>query len=373
MHNRPSLSTLLRRAVAAAALLGFASTARAQSALGLGEDATTPAGGTLRTRISQEWTRYDRTFFGGDTTYLSNFRIRDARLDLELGLADRLSVGAVLPIVATKAITTRSSLHDGAAVADSVLTSDHSGLGDVAVHAKLVWLRPFADARARTQPSGVHVRSAISGVVSFGTAVPDDPRDFFDLPTGETTRTIEGRSETDLLFGSSFWMSLVGRYSHALSEQVLVRVTPENDAFSTVFDPIEATRQRGNILELEATPRLGLGRYFSIGAQYRYLRKQSDRFTGTADTMLNGAPVHLDAAVLDTGTAYTEHRVTMGVVYSTEAAYMNGHARWPLEISYEHSEVVSISGGRPKSNRDFVMLRWYTRLWGADPRVRRGR
>ena len=121
----------------------------------------------------------------------------------------------------------------------------------------------------------------------------------------------------------------------------------------------------------EATPRLVLGKYFLVGAQYLYRREFADRYSGTglaADTLGNlltdagGNPITLNASALDVGTAQREQRLTFGFVYSTVAPHAARKARYPFEVSYQHSLSLS-ARGLPKISQDAIRLRAYVRLW----------
>ncbi|MDQ2767688.1 MAG: hypothetical protein M3Y30_11080, partial [Gemmatimonadota bacterium] len=74
----------------------------------------------------------------------------------------------------------------------------------------------------------------------------------------------------------------------------------------------------------------------------------------------------LDASTLDAGTELTEHRVGFGVVYSAVDAYTRNQSRLPMEVTFEHTKVVKVSGDRPKDSRWTFSVRIFKRLWGAE-------
>jgi hypothetical protein len=76
--------------------------------------------------------------------------------------------------------------------------------------------------------------------------------------------------------------------------------------------------------------------------------------------------VTLDASTLNTGTELTEHRVGFGVVYSAVDAYTRNRSRIPMEVTFEHYKIVSVSGGRPKDSQTMISVRFFRRLWGAE-------
>jgi hypothetical protein len=93
------------------------------------------------------------------------------------------------------------------------------------------------------------------------------------------------------------------------------------------------------------TPRYLPNDEFSISAQYRYRSKGADRYDGTFQVnSADGTPLSLDAATLGAGTEQTEHRLGFAVTYSTVHGYARRTARWPLEISFLHTQVMSGKG-----------------------------
>jgi hypothetical protein len=212
----------------------------------------------------------------------------------------------------------------------------------------------------------VHLRSAIVGGALLGTGVQSDPTDPFSTGTSNRARALLVRSATDLTVGSHFFASFIGRYEKPLSDNVLVAVHPGSNPFASDAVPFFAQRKLGNSYEIEATPRYQLGRYFAVGFTYRYHHGAQDSYTGTATTMVGDAPVTLDASTLNAGTELTEHRVGFGVVYSAVDAYTRNRSRIPVEVTFEHYNVVSVSGNRPKDSQTMLSVRFFRRLWGAE-------
>ena len=127
------------------------------------------------------------------------------------------------------------------------------------------------DSRRASHPrSGVHVRSALVGGALLGTGVMGDPTDPFSVGTSDRAKAFVARSATDLTVGSHFFASFVARYVKPTSDNVLVAVHPGTNPFSNDAVSFIAQRKLGTTREFEFTPRYQLGRYFAIGAQYRY-------------------------------------------------------------------------------------------------------
>jgi hypothetical protein len=345
-----------------------------QAVLGFGEDATSPPRGVIRAEISNTWLRYrDRRFgIGGEEVSLPSL-VRPTVANIEVGVVDWLSLALLVPLVYTRVdATTFLTGSDGVRRAIAFSTYDNDGLGDIELRGKLVWLSTLSE-RERYTPRGFQMRSALTAIARLGTGEHNDPRNPFDIGTGDGQTDVELRSQSDFIAGKRYWMSVVGRYARQLSSRQLVRVTPpDSNPFSLGFQPFSATQKLGDYYELEATPRLVLGKYFLVGAQYLYRHKSTDRYSGTglaADTLGNlltdagGSPITLDASALEAGTAQREQRLSFGFVYSTVAPHASRKARYPFEVSYQHTLSLSARGLR-KISQDAIRVRAYVRLWG---------
>jgi hypothetical protein len=53
-------------------------------------------------------------------------------------------------------------------------------------------------------------------------------------------------------------------------------------------------------------------------------------------------------------------------VYSAVDAYTRNRSRIPVEVTFEHYNVVKISGNRPKDSETLISVRLFRRLWGAE-------
>jgi len=352
--------------------------AHAQSVLGFGEDATAAPAGAIRLRLSNDWHRTSANGFGNDTTYESDRQFRASTIALDVGVLKRFSIGATVPWVTTKVLTFVSSPHqrgdETPTLLDTLLDNSHNGWGNIEAFGKVVWLgEPGQQARLALR-KGVHVRSSIVGGALLGTGIPTDPTDPFSLGTSDRARALIARSATDVTVGAHFFASIVGRYEKPVSDNVLVAVHPGDNPFANDAVAFFAQRKLGSSYELELTPRYQLGRYFAAGLQYRYHHGAQATYTGTTTTTVDDQQVTLDASTLNAGTELTEHRVGFGIVYSAVDAYTRNKSRIPMEVTFEHYKVISVSGGRPKDSQTMFSVRFFRRLWGAEykppPRVR---
>lgn len=352
MHPRRSPSSRRCPTLAAASLallLALPAGARAQAVTGFGDDATIAPRLGARLSITNEWLRFDQRYTAPDgASIATRSQVRTTPVRLEIGLLSRVSVSVLVPSVGTKVLATYFPDSTGSVHADSLVTYDRSGVGDVDVSAKLVWLRTISDS-ARFAPSGFHVRSALQGTYRLGTGSPARPTQQFGIGTGTGARAVEVASQWDLIFGRLLWASVVGRWGHRTPDFQPVRVAPPGDPFAAA-DTTTARRALGNYYQVEVTPRLVLGDYVSFGAQYAYYHKAADQYTAAAGSAL-------DPSILDARSEAREQRLSLGVVYSTVAAHAHGEARWPFEISLRHTKVLSTINGAPKWNEWAVGVR----------------
>jgi hypothetical protein len=352
--------------------------AHAQAVLGFGEDATAAPAGAIRLRLSNDWHRTSTNGFANDTTYSADRQFRASTMAIDIGVLKRFSIGATVPWVTTKVLTFVSSPHPHGGVTetllDTLLDKSHNGWGNIEAFGKIVWLGEPGQQERLALRKGVHVRSAIVGGALLGTGNPSDPADPFSIGTSDRARALVARSATDVTVGAHFFASVVGRYEKPVSDNVLVAVHPGDNPFGTDAVAFLAQRKLGSSYELELTPRYQLGRYFAVGLQYRYHHGAQASYTGTTTTTVGDQPVTLDASTLNAGTELTEHRVGFGIVYSAVDAYTRNRSRIPMEVTFEHYNVVSVSGGRPKDSQTMFSVRFFRRLWGAEfkppPKVR---
>jgi hypothetical protein len=121
----------------------------------------------------------------------------------------------------------------------------------------------------------------------------------------------------------------------------------------------EVSRNLGDAMELELAPRYVPNDEFSISARYRYRSKGLDSYEGTFPVnSVDGTPITLDASVLGAGSTQKEHQFGFAVTYSTVRANSRGSAKWPLEVSLLHTEVLSGSG-IPRIQMNGLTLRLY--------------
>ncbi len=241
------------------------------------------------------------------------------------------------------------------------------GIGDIELSAKFLLVDPYrGDIAAQRATAGFKWRQSVGAVYRVATGTTDLTTDFTDLGTGNHQRDIGVRSWTDLLWGNQFWMTIAARYDRQLADALTRRITDASHPIAPSYREQKVTRDLGDIAELSVTPRWSLNEWVGIAAQYLVRTKGADSYSGTFTTTdLNGAPVTLDASVLNQETQWREQRLGFGLSYSTLTAYDRGQARMPYEITWMRTVSASGTGGNlPVAAQDLIQLRWYGRLFG---------
>lgn len=242
------------------------------------------------------------------------------------------------------------------------------GVGDIELSAKLLLIDPYhGDIAAQRATTGFKWRQSVGAVYRMGTGKLDLPGDFNDIGTGDHQRDIGFRSWTDLLWGNQFWMTVAAKYDRQLPDELTRRITDgPARPIAASYREQKVSRDLGDITELSITPRWSLNEWVGIAAQYLVRSKGADTYTGTFTTTdLNGAPITLDASVLNQETQWREQRLGFGLSYSTLASFDRGQSRFPYEITWMRSLSASGTGGNlPVAAQDLIQLRWYGRLFG---------
>ncbi len=242
---------------------------------------------------------------------------------------------------------------------------EHSHVGDIEVGAKLILLDTFGPQATAPLPHAGAFRVAAAGIYRFATAQLDLPNDFTDVGTGDRQPDIELRGFADLALAQRFWVSAIARLGIQRPDRLVRRITDHpGDPFPELVRELEVGRDLGDAIEFELTPRYLPNDEFSISAQYRYRSKGADSYSGTFQVnSADGTPLSLDAATLGLGTEQTEHQLGFAVTYSTVRGYTRRIARWPLEISFLHTQVMS-GKGIPRTWMNGIVFRFYRPIAG---------
>jgi len=349
-----------------AMLLLLASPLRAQAVLGPADDATIAPPGATRLRIETSWQHYGLTNVDSASRVESYAQVRFTTFTAEFGVAKRLSVGFIAPEAGTLVTSSKFTPAIPKDQLDTIVTTSHNGIGDIEVGGKFAWLAGPGEAERIALGPGLHVRAAVSAFYRFTTGTPPDPLDYFGVATGSGRTALTLSSQNDLLFGRVFWLTALARYQWPGSVTRDVQLFAGGDPLGQSYGTVRATQTGGNEWLLQATPRVTLGRYFAIGAQYTYRHRDASSFAGTRDTIIGSDTVHLDASVLDSLSGGTAQYLGGTATYSTVAAYLQGKASFPIEISYTYAGTLTADGSLPKqAATNTVTIRLWLHMWGA--------
>lgn len=238
-------------------------------------------------------------------------------------------------------------------------TRTTTSIGDIEIGAMLQLLNTVR--RDSLQRFGSGVRAAVGAAFRLGSGRADDPDHLADIASGDGQHDVELRTQWDLRVGSGLALGFGGRYVVQLADREVVRITGPHQPFAAYWRRHEVERDLGDVVDVQVTPRVGFGSFFSVMAQYRARRKAEDRHTGRFNVTDDfGEPVTLDAAILDEETEQREDRVSIGLGYSTLTSVARRRARVPLEIFLQYGESIRGSGGKtPKVSVGVMQVRVY--------------
>ncbi|HEU4630857.1 MAG TPA: hypothetical protein VFS08_13985 [Gemmatimonadaceae bacterium] len=234
------------------------------------------------------------------------------------------------------------------------------GIGDVEVGARFA-LRELPLPVADAPRPALAWRATLGALVRLGTGRPDDPANLLDVGIGDGQHDVELSALADL-FAGRLGTSVVARYGMQLADERELRVP----AGEEVVIPASATlttvsRDLGDYVELELTPRYALTHFLGVAAHYRFRAKGADRYTSAGDGADPAALARLGA-----GTESREQILGGGLVLSTLAAVAAGEMRTPLEVWYRHTVTIAGRGTTAvHAQRDEVALRVYLDIFGG--------
>lgn len=231
-----------------------------------------------------------------------------------------------------------------------------AGIGDIDLTATFLWLNTLGARPVQwLNATGFGVRSQVTGGFRFGTAGADRTDDAFDVPIGDGANALLARSTTDVVFNRWFWMSGTVRLVQPFADKAVLRQPLASD--SAIFAPSivnTATRTLGRRVEIEIAPRFVIGRFFGVSGGYLIRRHDADAYAFDANTALK-----TDAQTIH-GSNETYQAYLVGLTFSTLASYVRNLSKWPVEVSFVHTEPLTGTGNAPAVATDRLALRIYT-------------
>jgi hypothetical protein len=274
-------------------------------------------------------------------------------------LTKNLISGGVLPAVAPAANFQFQNLLT-AVGHDTLQSVDRSSIGDVSIGATYQVANTFGDTSAAAA-ARLRYRLAVNGTLRIGTGQPGNRNRFFDFGTGYGQQGLEGGVAGDIQLKGRLSATAIGSYTLQLGTVDVTRVPSAGNIAYPLVPPIPGTFSAGNVLALTVIPRVRLAGYFGVNGRYSILHTGADQYTlGTIPTTSDGQA----AAVLPTQpyglAAATAQLLGIGFSYSTVLGPDANPGRIPFEVTFNHVETITASGGPvAKAFRDQVELRVY--------------
>jgi hypothetical protein len=224
---------------------------------------------------------------------------------------------------------------------DTIGASHRLEVGDVEIGATWQIMNDFPDSLVTSGSPGKRLRAAVQGIVRLGTGRPARPGTLFDVDAGNGQNDVEVRGALDVMTGRRWITTATGAYVYKIGTPppVAVGMSP-----FPLGQPQAVFGRMGNSFAIHLMPRFVLTHYVMVNGFYAF------RHQGVSDV--------LSPAV----SASNEHSAGLGLSYSTVALHTPGSSGVPMEVSYNHAQTLTASGGpTPKSSRDQIELRIYWR------------
>jgi hypothetical protein len=249
---------------------------------------------------------------------------------------------------------------------DTLGTTNRLSIGDISIGATYQLLNSFGDTSASRK-----VRLVVNGSLRFATGEPAETNTLYDLGTGYGQMGLQAGAAADVRLSRRFELTGVGSYTLQLGSRDVARVAnPANLPYPLTFQG-SGTYSAGNVLSVLAIPRFRLAPSFGLNGLYQLRRLGADHYVTTSPVSPDSSGVPAIPDNLRGATAATEQQLGFGFSYSTVVDSDRAPGRLPFEMTFNHVETVSASGGPvAKSFRDQVEVRVYLplRRWRSGSR-----
>ena len=249
-------------------------------------------------------------------------------LALELGITNRLAVGAKVPIVRANARETypldtlgRPGFPEAAQRLDSILADSTYAFAPIIETTRR--LRYFAgdvevQAKYRFLESPGYALSAAM-LVRLPTGHQDSPDDLFDVATGDHQTDIEVQVAQELTLFDRLWLNALVRAGRQQPGTRTRRVGPESVLLIPHAARATLDWDPGDYLSLDVAPLLRFSRSFGVGLTAGYYTQTRDRYSyrSAQDSIAvaTGLGAPIAASILDAGTALRWARLGFAVTY----------------------------------------------------------
>jgi hypothetical protein len=237
--------------------------------------------------------------------------------------------------------------------ADTLDRAFRAGMGDIDVEARVLVYDTWGGdqiARLSTTTSGFRVLA--SGGWRFGTASSAQVNQPFALATGDGVNALLLRVTADAVWKQRAWVSATLRSTTPLADNAVIRLPGAGLAdFFFAGRPQATSRRLGQRFDLEIAPRLNIGDKFGVSALWMVRSIGADRY----DPLTGGDSFQTPSGTVQFG--------SLGVTYSTLAAFTRGKSKLAIEVHLARDVALSASGVTvPSLARDRLELRVFPRF-----------
>ncbi len=241
---------------------------------------------------------------------------------------------------------------------DTLQTVERSHLGDIELNAKITIFDTFAlRGEDPLTPTGFNLRASVGAGYRFPTGSLSSPDNLTDIDIGTHVGAVLLSGYTDVLMGSHFFTSVVAHFAKATTDSYTARFA-DTTAFPLASTKTTVSRQSGNLMDLQITPRWAFNDFFALGGQYVYRHKGADTYTYVQSPTTQGSVAGPDIAFAEATSDFTEQRFGGGLVISNASAVKRKQSRIPFDVAFMHLETLA-GRGVPKYTTDQIMIRLY--------------
>lgn len=194
---------------------------------------------------------------------------------------------------------------------------------------------------ADTADRGLETRTTVGARVRLpfrpGNSTPFvQPSDVLGLPLGDGQRDLEMALYQDLRWSGWLRLGAVARYGLQQADEVTVRARSPDRPFAVPAADLRVERDPGDYVRVRLAPRVVLNEFLSIGGEYRFWRKGSDRYRALEEG---------DASALELETEETRHRAGLGAFYRPDPPDDGESRGGTAELGFVWQTAVAGSGG----------------------------
>ncbi|HEX2778466.1 MAG TPA: hypothetical protein VHM30_03135, partial [Gemmatimonadaceae bacterium] len=276
-------------------------------------------------------------------------------LTLEYGVLRRLTLGVSAPLVRRRVeISADTGIRAAGAPPSVTRVTDlsafanlnHSNVGDIDFSARIGILDGFASS------APLRARLAVEGIFRLAAGPSRNASVLTDPGAGDGQNDIEGRVLADLALGRRW--SISARATRTVQRPDRQLIVSADSVFPSRRIAMGVERDLGDITAIDVIPRVTITRFLSLAGVVSQRSKGADTYDGAVPAPAWGLVAE------PTGSSSTT-RVGIGVVFATGPGAIG---RAPLELSFQHSQLVRTSGSTvPDFRADQIGGRVYIKLF----------